>query len=53
MKTTGTIKKIIGPVVDVDFGDEIQNLPEVYSALEVTRDGLIIFLIVPVVFIFL
>ncbi|HEY4513028.1 MAG TPA: F0F1 ATP synthase subunit beta [Candidatus Paceibacterota bacterium] len=40
MKTTGTIKKIIGPVVDVDFGDEIQNLPEVYSALEVTRDGL-------------
>ncbi|MFZ2150377.1 MAG: F0F1 ATP synthase subunit beta [Minisyncoccia bacterium] len=35
MKTTGTIKRIIGPVVDVDFGD---NLPEVYTALEVTRD---------------
>jgi F-type H+-transporting ATPase subunit beta len=32
MKNTGTIKKIIGPVVDVDFGE---NLPEIYSALEV------------------
>jgi len=32
MKTTGTIKKIIGPVVDVDFGE---NLPEIYNALEV------------------
>ena len=29
---TGTIKKIIGPVVDVDFGE---NLPDIYSALEV------------------
>lgn len=28
----GTIKRIIGPVVDVDFGDQI---PEIYSALEV------------------
>jgi F-type H+-transporting ATPase subunit beta len=32
---TGTIKKIIGPVVDVDFGAEIENLPNVYDALEV------------------
>lgn len=32
MKTTGTIKRIIGPVVDVDFGE---NLPDIYSALEV------------------
>ena len=32
----GTIKKIIGPVVDVDFGD---HLPELYSALTVSRDG--------------
>lgn len=32
MKTTGTIKKIIGPVVDVEFGDKV---PEIYSALEV------------------
>ena len=29
---TGTIKKIIGPVVDVDFGE---ILPDIYSALEV------------------
>ncbi len=32
MKTTGIIKKIIGPVVDVDFGDHI---PNIYNALEV------------------
>lgn len=37
MKTTGTIKKIIGPVVDVDFGQENGALPDIYSALEVTR----------------
>ncbi|MFA6256854.1 MAG: F0F1 ATP synthase subunit beta [Candidatus Paceibacterota bacterium] len=35
MKTGGTIKRIIGPVVDVDFGE---NLPEVYTALEVTKE---------------
>ncbi len=34
MKTTGTIKRIIGPVVDVDFGE---NLPDVYTALSVTN----------------
>src|SRR6185436_17896651 len=33
---TGTIKKIIGPVVDVDFGE---NLPDVYTALEVDNNG--------------
>jgi F-type H+-transporting ATPase subunit beta len=32
MKTTGTIKRIIGPVVDVDFGD---HLPDIFTALEV------------------
>jgi len=32
---TGTIKKIIGPVVDVDFGEQ---LPEIYDALTVKRD---------------
>ncbi len=32
---TGTIKKIIGPVVDVNFGGDNQNLPDVYTALEV------------------
>lgn len=36
MQTTGTIKKIIGPVVDVDFGE---NLPDIYTALEVARDA--------------
>ncbi|MFA5778417.1 MAG: F0F1 ATP synthase subunit beta [Candidatus Paceibacterota bacterium] len=39
MKTTGTIKRIIGPVVDADFGNESQNLPEIYTALEVVKDG--------------
>src|SRR3989344_3958687 len=34
MKTTGTIKKIIGPVVDVDFGE---NLPGIYNSLVVMR----------------
>ncbi len=34
MKTTGIIKKIIGPVVDVEFSGKI---PEVYSALEVVN----------------
>src|SRR3989344_2427972 len=34
MQNTGTIKKIIGPVVDVDFGE---NLPNIYNALEVSR----------------
>lgn len=29
---TGTIKRIIGPVVDVDFGE---NIPEIYNALSV------------------
>ena len=36
MKTTGTIKRIIGPVVDVDFGD---TLPEIYTALEVMKNS--------------
>jgi F-type H+-transporting ATPase subunit beta len=37
MKTTGTIKRIIGPVIDVDFGEENQNLPDIYTALEVAN----------------
>jgi len=36
---TGTIKRIIGPVVDVEFppkdGQAANNLPEIYTALEV------------------
>ena len=39
MKTTGTIKRIIGPVVDVDFGNDTKNLPEIYNALEVMKGG--------------
>jgi F-type H+-transporting ATPase subunit beta len=39
MQTKGKIKRIIGPVVDVDFGNEDGNLPEIYTALEVTRDN--------------
>ncbi|MDE2399832.1 MAG: F0F1 ATP synthase subunit beta [Patescibacteria group bacterium] len=38
MQTTGTIKKIIGPVVDVDFGNNSKNMPEIYTALEVIRN---------------
>ena len=34
MQKTGTIKRIIGPVVDVDFGE---NLPDIYNALTVTN----------------
>jgi len=41
MKTTGTIKKIIGPVVDVEFGD---NLPAIYNALTVINGDKIIVL---------
>ena len=36
MKNTGTIKRIIGPVVDVDFGE---NLPDIYTALVVEKEG--------------
>lgn len=31
----GTIKRIIGPVVDVSFSEGDENLPDVYTALEV------------------
>jgi F-type H+/Na+-transporting ATPase subunit beta len=36
MQNTGTIKRIIGPVVDVDFGE---TMPDIYSALEVENAG--------------
>ena len=36
MQTTGKIKRIIGAVVDVDFGD---TLPDIYTALEVDKNG--------------
>src|SRR3989344_5649797 len=41
MKTTGTIKRIIGPVVDVVFEGE---LPSIYSALTIKRGNNILVL---------
>jgi F-type H+/Na+-transporting ATPase subunit beta len=35
MKTTGTIKRIIGPVVDVEFENDV---PDIYTALEVAME---------------
>ncbi len=37
MASTGKIKQIIGPVVDVEFRDS--NLPEIFNALEVIREN--------------
>ena len=37
MKSTGSISQIIGAVIDVSFEDE-KNLPNIYDALEVSRD---------------
>jgi len=37
--TKGTIKRIIGPVVDVSFGEGDENLPDIYTALEVDNGG--------------
>ena len=37
MQTKGTIKRIIGPVVDVDFGQETSALPDIFTALEVKK----------------
>jgi F-type H+-transporting ATPase subunit beta len=39
MANVGRIKQIIGPVVDVSFQGENTTLPEIYTALEVTREG--------------
>ncbi|HXS36007.1 MAG TPA: F0F1 ATP synthase subunit beta [Flavipsychrobacter sp.] len=38
MPNVGKIKQIIGPVVDVYFSGE-NKLPEIYSALEITREN--------------
>src|SRR5512146_1098810 len=37
MANKGTVKQIIGVVVDVEFGDG--DLPPLYTALEISRDG--------------
>jgi len=41
MKTTGTIKRIIGPVVDVAFEGDV---PDIYSALSINNNGKVIVL---------
>lgn len=37
-KNTGKISQIIGPVVDVIFDGQEQQMPEIYDALEVQKD---------------
>jgi F-type H+-transporting ATPase subunit beta len=45
MANIGRIKQIIGAVVDVDFGGKDSHLPEILSALELTRpDGTVLVL---------
>jgi len=39
MANVGKIKQIIGPVVDVSFQGENSDLPEIFTALEVTRES--------------
>jgi len=39
MPSTGKIKQIIGAVVDVSFPGEDTKLPEIFNALEITRDS--------------
>jgi F-type H+-transporting ATPase subunit beta len=37
-KMTGEIIQVIGPVIDVSFEDSGDELPNIYEALEITRD---------------
>ncbi len=39
MANVGKIKQIIGPVVDVSFDSATAKLPQIMSALEITRDN--------------
>jgi len=39
MANTGRINQIIGPVVDVSFAGEENQIPEIYSALEIKREN--------------
>ena len=38
-KNIGKIAQIIGPVVDIRFDNSQTSLPDIYDALEVTRDN--------------
>ena len=37
MANIGLVKQVIGPVVDVSFSAEGSTLPEIFSALEITK----------------
>lgn len=39
MANIGRITQIIGPVVDVSFAGESSKLPEIYNALEITKES--------------
>jgi len=39
MANIGHIKQIIGPVIDVSFSGENASLPQIFNALQITRDN--------------
>jgi len=39
MANIGKVKQVIGPVVDVSFSTEGNDLPEIFNALEIARPG--------------
>jgi F-type H+-transporting ATPase subunit beta len=39
MANYGTVKQIIGPVVDVSFSGEGSELPDILNALVITRES--------------
>ncbi len=39
MANIGKVNQIIGPVVDVNFSGEDNNLPEIYNALEIKKEN--------------
>ena len=38
-QSTGKVSQIIGPVVDVNFGGENNELPRIYDALEIINSN--------------
>ena len=43
--TTGKVSQIIGPVIDVEFNTENNELPKIYDSLEIKKaDGSILVL---------
>ncbi len=44
-RTTGKVSQIIGPVIDVEFNTENNELPKIYDSLEIKKaDGSILVL---------